>query len=286
MMEGPFFSADGFDREALEIIVPRRATLRAYAIQRLRAQGLPYTEATADDVLRAALYEQVSAVQEQRYTATTAPKEAPEKDFQTLAHDLGFVTMVQEQQLYRFWKVGTFHPSFGKPTGDRAHNAAAIARVKAQFAAVLTSTLYKTKWAEGFVQHHLLRDPADAPHIAHVLSTTAIVAANQACDLACAWCTWGDVGLLTASPYPYASALLRVGRECQTLPQDTDDPRDLAARVRADVVALLRTLDGYQLTEAGAIRQERHIVLADESILHQPPGSPAVGFRSSSCQCA
>ena len=263
------YNTEGFDADASAIISLRLSKLQTFAHQLLVQQGVD-SVGIGDDVLRTTLRTVVDTVQDQRYSVVSVDSPVTEATFLPLAQALGIPEKIRRQQLHQWWKAGLFHTSFGKPTRDKERSAIILNLLDEQVTTILNSSLDETVWYRQFCEKNVCRDDSAAARISQALDNVNLRAASIALDIARAWCTHGNVGLLTNSIYPYTHELLRIEQHRTTIQIKTTHINTFIATLRADVAAVLRMLD--DLVEATRMMEKpaNQICIADHSVLHQP----------------
>lgn len=111
-----------------------------------------------------------------------------------------------------------------------------------------------------------------ADRVVHLLEQVSESACKQARDVVLAWCTFGQLGLLKHSAYPYFNELLMLQRHVTDL-EDTEKAQISLAVLRADLIALCRTLHAPEVLELFRARHGPKARLWDQSLLHQSPNN-------------
>jgi hypothetical protein len=104
--------------------------------------------------------------------------------------------------------------------------------------------------------------------VTHLLDQSDESVSNQARNLVLAWCAYGSLGLLTHSEYPCVTELVMLQKQIAEL--DSSAIKLPLAQLRADLIALYRTLHDPSLLALVRTPQKPRAQLWDQSLLHQP----------------
>jgi len=261
-VETPVFDADGFDADAHAIIADRRERLYMF-IQAHCTLDRPVPPLTPehDAALRAAVAPVISTLDDVAY--------------RELAQMLGLFDVALGITLRAYWRVGVFmsmHPRDAVRTGIKP-TSPSIEEVTQRVRAVMTTSPHMTHWERAFKNDRLCRDDDGAKQLAHDLTHIPNTAIRMARGLLQKWVQIGSLALLEYAHYPYLGVLQRLHRREAQIAEATQEPQLVIAMLRADLVALQRTLSQKSLQKRARKLSQSPIVLWDESVLHQPAHS-------------
>lgn len=197
-----------------------------------------------------------------------------------LAERLGLEAVVIHTRLAQHCRTGLFDRS-GK---ERARGTAlSLEQIEAVVLPILARSRDVTRWVIELRDSGICRDDGAAHMVGYTLRRSRSLALSQARRIIENWRAHGQLGLLLLSEYPFTDELFRLQTFSSVMTEALDtavETQNLLATLRADVVALARTLQTEHLLLLYRRRYGPKAHIYDQSLLHQPPGSEArVRFR-------
>jgi hypothetical protein len=198
-----------------------------------------------------------------------------DEDYRDLAHALGLFDIVFEARMRIHWSVGIFIPMHPREAmlARKVPKSPPLEDITRRVRTIITSSSNRPEWEAIFKRDRLCRDDDGAERLASDLAGISFSTTNMARKILRDWVQNGSIALLEHSNYPYLGILQRLQRHEASIASAVEDAESITAALRADVVALQRTLTNKELQKFARKSSKSPMVLWDESVCHQPAHS-------------